>query len=155
MRWDAHQLANVARAAGFAHDDVVTATALAISTSGGLDHYDYRPGSPGSGRYVGLWGIDVDRFPWLAARPLEVPQVAAQTAYELVADHWGWHWSPWYVAGHWRAHVEHAGTESTRTYEAQALARPITMHDNAHRLTDTIERVRAGRLEDHRHRLKG
>lgn len=146
MRWDASEIAKVAQHAGFGHDDTVTATALALVTSGGLDHFDWRPGSPGSGRYVGLWGIDVDRFPWYLRRPLEVPVVAAQTAYELVRDHWGWHWSPWWTAGHWQAYVDHAGTESTKTYSGQRAAVPFTAHnaDRLHlELRDALARNRA------------
>lgn len=149
MRWDAAQIAKVARAAGFGHDDTVTATALALVTSGGLDHYDYRPGSPGSGRYVGLWGIDVDRWPWYQSRPLEVPFVAAQTAYELVRDHWGWHWSPWYVAGQWRHYIDHAGTEASRDYADQPLERSNTITTSSHRIAAAVARARALRASHH------
>lgn len=155
MRWDAHQIANVARAAGFDHADTVTATAVALATSGGLDHYDYSPGSPGSGRYVGLWGIDTDRWPWYRSRPLEVPAVSARTVWELCRDHRGWHWSPTYEAGSWQHFVDYAGTEATRTHDGQIVGAPVTLYDNRHRYADTIARIRAERATLPVGRLKG
>jgi hypothetical protein len=135
--------------AGFDHDGIVTATALAIATSGGIDDYDYRPGLPGCGHYVGLWGVDTDRWPWLADRPLHDPRVAATAAYELWRDHDGWSWSPAWAAGHWQHYTQHAATEMTRTYAAQRAEVPYTFPASERRYHETIERVRAGRRLGH------
>ena len=143
MRWDAHQLARVAEHAGFVGDDVRTAVAVALATSGGMDHYRFRPGSPGSGDYHGLWGIDTDRYPWYSTVRLDIPAENARCARELCAEHWGWRWSPVWEAGHWQALTDHAGVERTRTYAGQALERPMTLHTSASRLADTLARVRA------------
>jgi len=145
VRWDAAELARVAGGAGFAGDALVTATALALATSGGLDSYRFRPGSPGSGDYRGLWGVDVDRYPDLAGRPLEVPRVNAATAYELWRDVRGFGWSPWWSAGQWQHWQAHAGTARTRTYAAQPLDRPVTVHTSGDRFAATLDRIRQGR----------
>jgi hypothetical protein len=132
MRWDAVELARFARNAGFHRDDVPTAAALALATSGGVDTYNFRPGSPGSGHYVGLWGVDVDRWPDYADTMLYDPQRAAGVAYELTEAHDGFGWSSTFLAGHHRPYVAHAATEATRELHAQpALAVEVPM--GAHR----------------------
>jgi Lysozyme like domain len=115
MRWNASELARFAR-----DDDVVTATAVALATSGGIDQYVYQPGSPGVGRYVGLWGIDTDRWPDYADRTLQAPHVNAQTARELVEQYGGWGWSAAARAGTHLAHMAHAGTEASRIMATQS-----------------------------------
>jgi hypothetical protein len=128
VRWDAHQLARVAEHAGWAGDDITTAVAVALATSGGLDTFEHRNGAPGSGRYVGLWGIDTDAHPAYAAIELHVPVVNAHAARSLCGAYGGWSWSPVWRAGHWRAYVDHAGTERTRTYAGQPVRSPLTLH---------------------------
>ena len=123
MRWEALELARFARKVGFVGDDVTTATALAIATSGGVASYDVMPHAPGCGHWVGLWGIDVDRWPEYAERDLHVPHINAETAYELHQRFSGWEWSPVYRAGSHRHHLSAAGTARTREYDHQ---RPVT-----------------------------
>jgi hypothetical protein len=144
VRWDAHELARVAEHAGFSGDDVRTAVAVALTTSGGIDHFRYRPGSPGSGDYRGLWGIDVDRFPHYHHVELDVPRLNAHVARALCRDHDGWHWSPWWQAGRWTAYVDHAGAARTRTYDGQQVSVPVTVNHTASRIADTLHRIRAG-----------
>jgi len=142
MKWTAAQIARVAAAAGFGPADTVTATAVALATSGGLDNYDHRYGYPGTGRQRGLWGIDTDRWPAYADRPLDVPAVNATTARELCVAHDGWSWSPTWFAGHWAAYVPHAGTERTRAYTGQPVVAPVTITDNARRQATTLAGIR-------------
>lgn len=98
MRWSPATLSHLAASAGFTHPDLSTATALALAASGGIDTYDHAVGLPGCGRYVGLWGIDVDRWPHLAPE-LHIPARSAEAAYALTVEHDGFGWSPCYRAG--------------------------------------------------------
>ncbi|HET9247705.1 MAG TPA: hypothetical protein VFO15_18015 [Xanthobacteraceae bacterium] len=141
MRWDAHEIARFARGAGFVGDDVTTATALALATSGGVASYDVHAGLPGAGHWVGLWGVNIDKWPPLGNRDLHVPQWAARAAKVLHEAHDGWHWSPTYTSGQHLAHVEHAGTARTREYDYQAPALPFTFPH-----TDELLRQRHTRL---------
>jgi Lysozyme like domain len=129
VRWDAVELARFARNAGFHRDDVPVAAALALATSGGIDTYCFQPGSPGSGHYVGLWGVDVDRWPDYATRVLYAPQVNAQVAYELHQLYGGWSWMPAYDKGAHLGYVAHAATEATREVHAQTAPQSeVPMH---------------------------
>lgn len=108
MRWEAPSIARFATEAGFVRPDVHTATALALASSGGLDHYDLSAGIPGAGRWVGLWGLNVDEWPEYAADELTDPERAAQVAYELTQRCVGFGWSSSWRAGrerHWLDHV--------------------------------------------------
>lgn len=128
MMWQAEQVARFARGAGFHTDAVTTATAVALASSGGVAHYDHAVGVPGAGHYVGLWAIDIDRWPEYADRDLHVPYQAAEAAYDLTERHGGWSWSAVHEAGHHLAYVAHAGTARTKELHAQAPAAPFTIH---------------------------
>jgi hypothetical protein len=134
MRWEAAQLARFARGAGFVGDDVTEATALALAVSGGIASFDHTVGAPGAGHYVGLWGIDVDRYPEYALHDLHVPQTNAAVAHELWEAAGGWSWSPTHAAGYHLAHRKHAGIERTRELHAQHAAVPVGFGAGAQRL---------------------
>lgn len=144
MKWAAVEIARFARDAGFHRDDVPEAVALAIATSGGIDTYDFRAGLAGTGRYVGLWGIDVDRWPWAADRDLAVPQHSAQAAYDLTTHHGGLHWSPVWALGHHAHYVEHAGVEASRELHTQAPDTPVTMHRSHDLIEEALASMRRG-----------
>ena len=133
MRWDAVELARFARGAGFAGEQVTVATALALATSGGIASYDFRAGSPGVGHYVGLWGLDVDRWPEYAGRDLLVPFEAARVAHELWESTGGWEWCPIYGTDHHYAMLDRArlSTSDLTRYQAPALAFTIPHTDRA------------------------
>lgn len=114
MKWGARALTGIVRAAGFPADLEAEAVALALATSGGDDCYHYRPGMPGSGDLRGLWGVDVDRWPWCATHDLWTATGNAAAALDLTraAGHFGW--SPVAHTGFHRQALEHAAT--ARTY---------------------------------------
>ena len=147
MRWDALEITRFARGAGFARDDVVTATALALATSGGIDHYEFAPGSPGVGRYVGLWGIDTDAWPVFADTDLFVPQHAATAAHALFELVGGWEWSPTFMAGAHRAHLAAAGVSITDELRVQVAKNPLTFHRTGQRIDHALERLARTRAQ--------
>lgn len=125
VRLDTATIANLARGAGFVHDDLHCATALALVSSGGQTHYQHAYGAPGCGDLRGLWALDVDRFPTWAGVDLYDPQQAARAAYELTSELGGFSWSAAWRAGAHVRHVPMAATEATRwtyTQPAPALA---------------------------------
>lgn len=140
MRWAPIDLAHFARGAGFGRDDVVTAAAVALAGSGGLDHYDVTPGAPGCGHYVGLWTIDTDRYPHYAARELHVPQRAARAAYELCGASRDWSWSAVWRAGTWRPYVDHVAVAATREYSAGPVSPQVTMPHSSTTIRHTLQR---------------
>lgn len=145
MRLDAATIANLARAAGFASEDVAIATALAIASSGGHTHYHRTAGLPGTGDWRGLWAVDVDRVPLATGRDLWEPGEAARVTHELVRAYAGWEWSPVFVAGAWRPHMEHALTSSSRPTYRQPLSPPATAADRAsviRRLSHELDHAR-------------
>lgn len=144
MKWAALEIARFVRGAGFAHEDIAEVTALAIATSGGIDTYDFRTGLAGCGHYVGLWGVDVDRWPGYATADLHVPQHAAQAAYDLTRDHGDLSWSPVHATGHHVAYVAHAGTEATREYHAQRPGEPVTLHRSHDMISEALASMQRG-----------
>ena len=147
MRWDAHEIARFARAAGFTGDDVTIATALAIATSGGNASYDVHAGVPGAGHWVGLWGIDTDRMPEWAEVDLHVPALAAEVVRTLHERYRGWSWSPTFRAGAHVPFLAEAGTARTREYDYQRPVTPFTIHDTAKRLRNTSDDLAAMRAK--------
>jgi len=128
-------IADLAGKAGFLSDRLPTAAALALVSSGGHPHYDHRVGAPGCGRYVGLWGIDVDR--WTEYRPDELaePWRAARAAYELTQRCDGFGWSPQWCNGAERAYVPMAATAATMVPYRDAVYAPIASEVYARRIT--------------------
>lgn len=155
MKWAAVELARFARGAGFHRDDVPEAVALALATSGGIDTYDFRTGLAGCGHYMGLWGVDVDRWPWAGDRDLHVPHHAAAVAYELTQHHGGWHWSPVWALGHHVHYVEHAAVEASREMAAQTPAEPVTFNRSHDMIGDALASMRAGIVAAQRLHTKG
>lgn len=141
MRWEAVEIAKFARGAGFHGDDVTTATAVALATSGGVASFDVSAHAPGCGHWVGLWGVNVDKYPELADRDLHVPYVAAAVAHELCERHGGWEWAPAFTSGQYVPFLAHAGTEQSREYDHQRPVLPFTFHH-----TDKALRARQQRL---------
>lgn len=108
MRLEAPTLHALAERAGFVRPELPVAVAIALVASGGHPHHDHPVGAPGTGRYVGLWGIDVDRWGDYDAESLYDPWAAAQAAYALTRRNDGFGWSAHWRAGTDRAHYETA-----------------------------------------------
>lgn len=138
MKLDLPTLAEVARGAGFAGDAVPVAVAIAAGTSGGLTHYDHAVGIPGAGRYVGLWGVDVDRWPQYADVHLHEPHVAARAAYRLTQEHRGWGWSACYRSGWYTGFMDAAATAATRVPAMQRSEPPWTIDTATHTMRGAL-----------------
>lgn len=108
MRWEAPSIAAYAQGAGFGRPDLHTATAIALAGSGGIDHYDVAAGAPGTGRWVGLWALNVDEWPEFPIDQLLTPDGAAGAAYELTQRCAGFGWSAVWRNGYERPWVDHA-----------------------------------------------
>lgn len=113
MKWGASTVAHFVAEAGFTRPDLHTATAIAMAGTNGIDHYDVAVGIPGSGRYVGLWAINVDEWPEYRADWLLEPHNAAKAAYDLTRRNAGFGWSAVWRNGcdrHWltQAAVAHS-----------------------------------------------
>lgn len=145
MRWEPYEVARFAAGAGFQGDEQRTAVAVAVATSGGIASYDFTAGAPGAGHWIGLWGIDVDRWPDYATRDLHVPQEAATAAWELCRDHGGWSWSGEWRAGTHLHHFDAAGAACTNTYSYQRPGRPVTISQHGRQIRAGIERLAAVR----------
>ena len=150
MRWDAPAIASFARQGGIPEHEIATAIALALATSGGIATYDHVAGIPGAGRYVGLWGIDTDRWPEYADADLHVPQMNAWAAGDLYEHAGGWEWSPVFVAGTHRPHLHDAGVARSRVMDAQPVTlafTPLVNNDRLHELRrDLTDIARQPRL---------
>jgi hypothetical protein len=129
-----------ARGAGFDRSDVPTAAAIALATSGGIASYDFHAGAPGVGHYVGLWGIDVDRFLEYADADLHVPQHAAAAAKELHERHDGWGWAPAYNAGHHYHHLRTVSDDVSRELYSQRPTESVTFHTSGKRIRHALDR---------------
>jgi hypothetical protein len=145
VRWDATEIARFARGAGFAGEHVTTATAVALATSGGNAAYDFRAGAPGAGHWVGLWGIDVDRWTELADHDLHVPQHAATAAYGLTSATGGWEWAGAHGTHYQTHYTEHAGAAQSRLLHHQQPAPAFTFHQTERAVAATIDRLAATR----------
>jgi hypothetical protein len=145
VRWDAVEIARFARAGGFQGDEVTTATAVAMATSGGVASYDHHAGAPGAGHWVGLWGIDVDRWPQYAAADLHVPRHAAKAAHELVEETGGWEWAPAAGTSYEQAMRPHAGVSRSQEFHYQQPAAPFTIQHTDRAIRHGIARMAAVR----------
>jgi hypothetical protein len=128
---DATALASLARGAGFYGDDLRTAVALALAATGGEPRYDVRAGMGGAGRWRGLWGINVDRYPRWDVDTIGRPDVAARAAYDLTRTHGGFDWSDTYRAGLHVAHLADAGVAATRETDGGHVHAPIAFMERA------------------------
>jgi hypothetical protein len=154
MKWDAATISRFAADAGFTRPDVHTATAIALAGSGGIDHYDIAAGAPGSGRYVGLWALNIDRWPQWSADELYAPERAAEVAYELTQRTGGFGWSAVWQAGSDRHWLDHAATAYGGAPFAEQVDVPIMVptararvaeaHAAAHTVLEHITRPRLG-----------
>ncbi len=122
MRLDLRSIVGIARSVGWPADQEAETAALAYATSGGDTRYRHRPGIPGAGDTRGLWGIDVDRWPWLAGYDLYDPETNAAAALSLTraAGHLGW--SPVAHTGAHQHWIARAGTHRTRNDLAPRVA---------------------------------
>lgn len=135
MKWDASSIAAFAADAGFTRPELHTATALALSTTAGMDHYDIPVGLPGCGRYVGLWAIDVDRYPQWSPDWMKQPENAAQAAHDLTVACAGFGWSAAWVAGREHHLLEHAATAHTTEPFRELPSSLIRSRTAAHHVT--------------------
>lgn len=113
MKWAAPSVARFAGLAGFMRPELHTATAIALAATNGIDHYDHRAGLPGSGRWTGLWAVNVDRWPEYTPDELFDPQRAAEAAYELTRRCDGFGWSDVWNAHHDLHYLAQAATAYT------------------------------------------
>lgn len=141
MKWGTPTIAHYAATAGFVRPQLHTATALALASSGGIDHYDHCVGLPGTGRYVGLWAIDSDRWPEYSPDTLKDPWLAARAAYELTQRCGGFGWSSVWAAGHERPHLAHAATAYTLEPFRERPDSPITLWQAQRRITEIGTRL--------------
>jgi Lysozyme like domain len=106
MQLSAAEIAPLARNAGFAGADLITAVAIALAESGGdpsiVGDLNITPGGS-----VGLWQINLRWHPEYTEDQLLDPQANAGAAYAIYtdADH---SFSPWstYASGSYRKFVE-------------------------------------------------
>lgn len=128
MRWEGPSIARFATDVGFTRPALHTATAIALAGSGGIDHYDVAAGSPGTGRYVGLWALNVDEWPDYTADELQAPQRAAEVAYELTQRCAGFGWSAVWRAGNDRRWLDHAAVAYGREPFGETEHTPIMLN---------------------------
>lgn len=83
MLWSPARVAGFAYTAGFRGNDLGRATAVALAVSGGDDGYRWTAGAPPYIDQVGLWGIDVARWPQWSPDDLGDPRGAAAAAWVL------------------------------------------------------------------------
>lgn len=134
MKLSAETVAHYARGAGFAGEAVVTATAIALATSGGLTEYHAVAGLPGSGDWRGLWGVNVDEYPQYRDVQLLDPAVAAAVAQELTATPGGFAWAGAYRNGHYRQLVDLARARQWEPANREQVERPYTVDVSIHRI---------------------
>jgi Lysozyme like domain len=145
--WAGRSIARFASNAGFYGDDLKTAVAVALVASGGNDHYDVTAGIPGAGRWQGLWAIDVDEHPELAAYDMGDPYQAARAAKQLTDDAGSFGWSAVWRNGLHLMQLEHAGTETTRqpfTETAQASTGTEARDHHRHALHARLASIHNG-----------
>lgn len=142
MKWEAPSISRFASDAGFAGRDLHVATAIALACSGGVDTFDCRVGYPGTGRYVGLWGVNVDHWTDYEPGELAVPARAAQVAHELTQRVGGFGWSAAWRAGSDRRHYAAAATASTRLPWTEREHHPIGTVLAQHRIDDLARQWR-------------
>lgn len=141
MRYEPPTLAALATDAGFVRGELPTAVAIAIAASGGHPHHDHPTGMAGCGRYVGLWGVDVDAYPEWAPADLYDPQAAARAAYDLTRRYDGFGWSAHWRAGTDRPHHAWAGTALVAHPYRDVEHRPIVSVIHADRLARLHEQA--------------
>jgi hypothetical protein len=141
VKLGAATIAQHARDAGFYGDAVPVATAIALSTSGGLTHHRHRAGIPGAGDWRGLWQINVDEHPDLVELDLYDPVMNAWAAHELTTSVGGFGWSAVYRNNWYSSFVDHARVEATREGHKDEATQPYTVHLAQHRITDTFDRL--------------
>lgn len=135
MKWEGPSISDYAARAGFVRPDLHTATAIALVGSAGLDHYDVAAGPPGTGRYVGLWALNVDEWPEYRADWLLNPANAARAAYELTKRVGGFGWSAVWRAGTERTWLDHAAQAATLPPYREDEHAPIASRAYADHLT--------------------
>lgn len=143
MRLDAATVAQIARDVGFVRPELPVAVAIAHVASGGYPHADHRAGMPGCGRYVGLWGIDTDRFGEWTPGDLYDPETAARAAYDLTRRMDGFGWSAHWSAGTDRPHYQLAGEALVRAPYRDVEHVPIYSDLHRGRLNDLAGRAAA------------
>lgn len=127
MLWGPEALAGFAQAAGWKGDDLVTAVALALSSSGGDDGYHDTAGAPAYRDRRGLWSLDVLTSPQLATPGIFDPRVNAAGAYGLWAAAGGtWGAFPAFGSPAYRRWLSVAAEAVTSGVRVQAL-RPEAM----------------------------
>lgn len=93
MKWSPEVVAGFARRAGFTGENLVIATAIVLSTSGGDDAWQWRPNDGSAIDMRGLFGIDVARYPRVKDRALYNAQINADTANALWQES-AYRWEP-------------------------------------------------------------
>ena len=127
MKWGAPTIVHYVEHAGFPRSLWAGMTALALATSGGHDNYDVRAGSPGSGHWIGLWGVNVDRWPDLADVDLTDPQANARAAYRLCARTGGITWCPAGETKQWVAYHAHATSQLSYAPFTETVHEPVAV----------------------------
>lgn len=88
---------------GWKGDTVVPATAMALTASGGMDHYVSDPTGNVAQRRQGLFALTADEFGSVNGRDVWNVNDNAKAAHDLWANSgglWGWHpawWAPQYA----------------------------------------------------------
>lgn len=142
MKWDAPSIARFAADAGFMRPDLHTATALALATTAGMDHFDWPVGFPGTGRYVGLWAIDADQHPEWSPDWLKRPENAATAAHDLTVRFGGFGWSAAWAAGRDQHYLAHAATAYTLEPFKELPSSQIRSRLSQHRIDAMGPRLR-------------
>ena len=128
MKWDPPSIVRYATDAGFAPPALHTAVAIALAASNGVDNCDFATGIPGTGRYVGLWGINTDEWPEYAPDAMKRPSEAATAAHELTTRLGNFGWSAVWRAGSERRWLGVAATASTRLPWGEIQHATIGLH---------------------------
>jgi len=133
------------RDAGCGYRLLVPLTSIALAATGGYDDYDVRAATPGAGRWLGLFGVNVDRWPLLDPELVLHPLDAAQHALALSLRRRSFDWSETFVNRQAFLYEPTARAALVGTPHTETQPSPIrvTMHriyrTNEHALEGTLE----------------
>lgn len=144
MKWGLPSIVQFCRNARVHHNLLPVFAALALASSGGWDDYDVSAGTPGAGRWVGLWAINTDRYADLDPETLKDPQAAAVAAVSLTQRTHDWSWTPAYDLGHWAWHYPHAVAAVAQTPFQDRMPSPVSSVAHAALGSNDARRLRRG-----------
>lgn len=128
--WPAARIADFASSAGWRGERLVEATALALTVSGGDDHWEWVSSTTGAVVAIGLWGLAPAFVPGYELDELADPRVNARAAYATwKAAGESFRWSKSYGTAAYDANVGTAREVSSRLGRSTVAAPPAPIGD--------------------------